>query len=138
MPARAHKEAEGKGMNAKNKARWNAWLASAGIRHDSPFGLLLWRVYASPKLRWNSYIRACRKIPKDSPVCGSISWKRINERRCELINAAFGSGKKDALVALDRNPEYRALQDVPCGDASLIVSNFVMGRLLRRMEAKTK
>ncbi len=119
-------------MNPED-SRWKDHLASVGIRHDSAFGLLLWRVYTSRKLRWNAYVRACRKIPKSSPVHGLLSWKRINDRRHDLIQAAYKSRKKDRL---DEDPEFRALQAVPCGEASTIVQNFLLARLLRRLEKK--
>lgn len=82
------------------------------------------------KKRWKSYYRACRRIPKDSPVYGTTSWRKINERRCKLI-AKHIACKDEKKI---KSPEYHALQAVASEicKAELVVSNFVMRRWLRR------
>ena len=86
------------------------------------------------KRRWNAYVRACKLIPKDSPVHGTTNFERINGRRHDLINEAFGSGRGGE--ELDGNPEYvalcRATDNWACGSSA--ISRFVLGRKLRRLE----
>lgn len=89
------------------------------------------------KHRWNAYLRACKRIPKGSPVHGSTSFARINDRRHELISEMFadGSAKYDEIKA---SPEYQAVSlatsEWLCGPT--VASNFLLGRLLRRLRAK--
>lgn len=91
------------------------------------------------KRRWKSYERACRRIPKDSPIHGTTSWDKINDRRHALIDAEikargpFIKGRK-----FKRSAELQALQDI-CGEVmagSLVAQNFLMGRILRRLRKK--
>lgn len=88
------------------------------------------------KHRWNAYLRACRAIPKDSPVAGSTSWKKINARRGELIDQHHA----EYVFPIDgsESPELQALQAV----AGAMVcryhaaSAFLMARVSRRLQAK--
>lgn len=41
------------------------------------------------KHRWNCYLRACKRIPKSSPLYGCTDWKKINARRGMLIDKDF-------------------------------------------------
>ncbi|WP_395734108.1 hypothetical protein [Prosthecobacter sp.] len=83
--------------------------------------------------RWNSYLRACKKIPLSSPVHGSTHFDLINQRRVAMITAA---GRTQTWDTLDADPEFIALQNAAsewnCGQ--LIAGNFLNGRLLRRLE----
>jgi len=80
------------------------------------------------KHRWNKYLRACRAIPATSPVAGSTSWDKINDRRCNLIENR----------ATRNEQEFRALQNV--ADAvkapHLVAQNFLLARVLRRLKAE--
>lgn len=83
------------------------------------------------KRRWNIYLRACKKIPKFSPVYGSTSFKKINKRRHNLIS-------KDFLLGLnpEERVEYEALQTV-AGTVFIgptIARNFILARLERRLK----
>jgi hypothetical protein len=79
------------------------------------------------KHRWNAYLRACRAIPKDSPVAGSTSWERINARRMHLIDCDPCGEVYD--------PEFEALQRVAneYGTADLAAHCFLLARLVRRL-----
>lgn len=98
-----------------------------------PTGWLLERLknVSNPrKHRWNAYLRACAKIPKSSPLHGCTSWKKINDRRGVLI-------EKYIRLKEPKDAEYLALQKVAdeafCG--SLVVQNFLLSRLVRRLKA---
>lgn len=77
--------------------------------------------------RWNRYLRACKKIPKDSPVYGSTSFQKINDRRHEIIREMLPRGRRKEMK---ETPEYMALEDCAaawaCGQ--LTASRFIMRR----------
>lgn len=85
------------------------------------------------KHRWNRYLRACKAIPKDSPLSGSTTFQAINNRRHALISEAF-KGKRDGS-SLDTNAEYEALGKAVsawlCGPDVAI--NFLLRRKLHRL-----
>lgn len=88
------------------------------------------------KIRWNAYLRACRAIPKSSPVHGTCSWKRINRRRHQLIDRMFRD-KRETLPA-KQQAEFEALQKV-CGtvaSAHAILTLWLSQRLMRRLLAR--
>jgi len=89
------------------------------------------------KYRWNKYLRACRAIPKTSPVAGSTSWKKINARRGHLISKELAAARKN-LKQYSRSEELQALQDVAGAviAAHLIAQNFLLARLLRKLKAE--
>lgn len=80
------------------------------------------------KHRWNKYLRACRAIPSTSPVAGSTSWDKINDRRCDLIQNRKG---RDEI-------EFRALQNVAGAvkSPSLVAQTFLLARVVRRLKAE--
>jgi hypothetical protein len=82
------------------------------------------------KHRWNKYLRACRAIPETSPVAGSTSWDKINDRRCNLIENR----------ATRNEQEFRALQNVAGAVKAphLVAQNFLLARVLRRLKAENK
>lgn len=87
------------------------------------------------KWRWKSYERACRRIPKSSPVHGTTSWKEINARRCALIEAEIMASKGKPFR---RSEELQALQEV-CDKVragNMVAQNFLLGRLLRKLKAE--
>lgn len=83
------------------------------------------RLLTSRKRRWKSYYRACRRIPKHSPVHGTTCWDKINERRCELIGN-YKKRNKEEFDALQKVAGELACQEI-------VVSNFIMGRYMRRL-----
>ena len=107
----------------------------AEVHPGGILGQMLDNIANPRKHRWNKYLRACKAIPKSSPVAGSTSFKRINQRRLEIIHAAFS---RDDPAALASDPEKLALSkavDARCA-ATTAGSSFLMGRLLRRLQKK--
>lgn len=106
------------------EVRPTGWLAGVLSRVGNP-----------RKHRWNAYLRACRAIPKGSPVAGSTSFKKINARRCKLIPREILA---HTARPFKRSAELEALQKAVgewlCGP--LVVSNFLSARLLRRLQRK--
>lgn len=79
--------------------------------------------------RWNIYLRACKRIPKSSPVHGCTDWKKINHRRHTLIEKFINED-------IPKDAEYLALQEI-AGVAfcsSTVVQNFLLARILRRLK----
>lgn len=105
-----------------------------GIKPGGFLERLLVSVATSRKMRWNCYYRACKRIPKTSPVHGTTSWKRINDRRGQLIDQELRA--EHQVGKFKRSEELQALQDV-CGTIfthGTIVQNFLLSRMLRRLK----
>lgn len=97
-----------------------------------PLALALERVLNPRKHRWNRYRRACKAIPKHSPVHGSTSFRLLNERRLALID---DTAKTPAIQA-----EYKALKRA-CSSwvhPSMIGINFLLARYLRSHDRRKK
>lgn len=101
-------------------------FAQAGVAPGGWLEALLVSVSNPRRIRWNSYLRACRAIPATSPIAGSTSWKAINARRHQLI---------DGRVRRN-DPEFRAIQAVASTVTTpgRIAQMFVLSRIQRRME----
>jgi len=97
------------------------------VKRGGFFERLLLKLSTSRRVRWNNYFRACKRIPKSSPVHGLTSWEKINNRRCWLITHRKNRSET----------EFRALQDVAgtVASASLVAQNFLLHRKLRRLKA---
>lgn len=115
----------------------------AEVRPGGMLGRCLDAIGNHRKHRWNAYLRACKRIPKESPVYGSTSFEKINGRRHELIGLMFSfeDGETDTTPEYDTiksSEEYQAVSKATsewlCGP--MVASNFLMGRLLRRLQAK--
>lgn len=92
---------------------------------------LLRSVLSHPKkFQWASYFRSLKRIPKSSPVYGCRSWKKINERRHEVIEQHLGKPKSV------KPAEFHALQGVEVRFAGMTVSMFLMSRFHRRLLAR--
>lgn len=112
----------------------------SAVRPKGWLGERLKNISNPRKRRWKSYVRACRKIPKTSPVHGTTSWKKINDRRHELIVKEIAEHKKTGKpwTEMEHSKELAALQKV-CGElccGPTVASNFLMARLLRRLRAE--
>lgn len=109
----------------------------AEVRPGGSLGKMLDSISNHRKHRWKAYLRACKKIPATSPVAGSTSFQRINGRRHELITEYHTREDYEGLKA---SLEYRAVSTATsqwlCGP--LVAENFLLGRLLRRMQRKLK
>lgn len=107
------------------------------VRPSGLLGRCLDAISNPRKHRWNAYLRACKRIPKDSPVYGSTSFEKINTRRHALIDEMFADAETKS-EEIKRSPEYvavtRATREWLCGP--MVASNFLMGRLLRRLQTK--
>lgn len=107
----------------------------AEVRPKGILGLCLDAIANPRKHRWKAYLRACKSIPKESPVHGSTSFTRLNERRlalCEEMFAKEGRTRKE----VKESPEFQALQKATsewlCGPT--VASNFLLSRQLRRLK----
>ena len=107
------------------------------VRPGGVLGRCLEAISNPRKHRWNAYLRACRAIPKDSPVYGSTSFRRINDRRHDLIVSMFGENSS-FREEVKESPEYQAVSKATMAwcNGPLIASTFLAARLLRRMEKR--
>lgn len=134
-------------MNTQSNSNAGSGCSShdlfAEVRPGGMLGRCLDAISNPRKHRWNAYLRACKRIPITSPIYGSTSFDKINGRRHELIAMMFKreDGKTDILPeydAIKSSEEYQAVTNATsewlCG--GLVASNFLMGRLLRRLKAK--
>ena len=106
------------------------------VRPTGTLGKALDAIENPRKHRWNAYLRACRNIPASSPVHGSTSFKKLNDRRHELISEMFAADMARESDVKD-GPEYKAVSRATsawhCGP--MVASNFLMSRVLRRLES---
>lgn len=105
------------------------------VRPSGVLGRMLENISNPRRHRWNAYLRACKRIPKTSPVYGSTSFNRLNERRHQLIFEMYEKEKRSSKEARE-SEEFKALQHATsqwlCGP--LVAGNFLLSRLVRRME----
>lgn len=114
-------------MNAEN-VRSEPWLGvvAPGGWMDG----LLRRVSNPRRSRWNKYLRLCKRIPAGSPVAGSTSLDKLEDRRCELIEKEFGGGGR----TVDEEVEFRVLQRATgvARTGGVVAMNLCLARQLRR------
>lgn len=125
-------------IETKTESRVRCEDLFSAVRPMGWLGERLKNVSNPRKRRWNAYVRACRRIPKSSPVYGTTSWDKINHRRHQLIDremAAYAKTKKP-WSEFTHSAELDALQDVAgeicCGPT--VAQNFLMSRFVRRLK----
>ena len=87
-------------------------------------------VQNTKKVRWNKFLRECKKIPRTSPVYGSTSFKAINERRHQLIRSDIETESEEEKV-LSRCVSIGA-------GAYTAVNLLVAKRMIRHMKRQMK
>jgi len=110
-------------------------FASVRPSPSSLLGRCLDSISNPRKHRWKKYLRACRRIPRESPVHGSTNFHVINARRHDLIDAMYEKEKR-CRRAVKESPEYKALDEAVSAAVmgQVIASSFLLSRLLRKIQ----
>ena len=89
------------------------------------------------KHRWKAFLRACRRIPKKSPVHGCTSFERLNARRLALIEAMWSHDQSHRRAAKE-SPEFKALQAATSEwlAGPRVAENFILSRYLRLLKRR--
>lgn len=107
----------------------------SGVRPLGFLGRCLDAISNPRKHRWKAYLRACKRIPKDSPVYGSTSFDVLNARRLDLCEEMFAKEKR-SRKEVKESPEFQALQNATSQwlAGPKVAELFLLSRELRRLK----
>ena len=107
----------------------------SGVRPTGFLGRCLEAISNPRKHRWKAYLRACKRIPKSSPVYGSTSFDVLNNRRLDLCEEMFAKEKK-SRKEVKESPEFQALQNATSQwlAGPRVAELFLLSRQLRRLK----